>query len=162
MDKIMYTRPDGGLSIVVPASKEAVEKVLGPMSQAAYEQHVWERSVPEDAIDPRPVKDDAIPADREFRNAWVDVSPKPVVDIDVEKARDLKLEELRIVRNAELDKLDKEFMIAFERGDDLEAIRAKKVDLRNVTEGLKALDVVGKLNDEDMLNQIRAAAVLPE
>jgi len=158
--KIMYTRPeDNGLSIVIAAPKEAIEKVLGPLTQEQYEAHVMERSIPADAINPRRITDDAIPANREFRNAWADITPEPVVDIDLVKAKDLKLMELRDKRNIELEKLDKEFMIALEQGRDLNVIKDKKQLLRDVTGPLKNLPVSG-INDEEILDQIRALATL--
>lgn len=160
--KIMYTRlEDGGLSIVVPATKEAVEKVLGTLTDLEYKAHVWERSVPEGAINARYVVDEGIPSDREFRNAWCDTSPEAVVDIDLSKAKDLKLTELRAVRNTKLDKLDKEFMAALEKGEDLEGIKVKKQILRDFTEELKALPVEG-VNDPEVLDMIRYLVTIPE
>ena len=158
--KVMYTRPeDLGVSIVTAAPKADIEKVLGPLTPERYEAHVMERSVPADAINPRRITDDAIPADREFRNAWVDVTAAAKVDIDLIKAKDLKLVELRAARDAELAELDKGFMIALERGEDLEAIKARKQELRDVTEPLKNLQVSG-VNNKATLNQIKALAIL--
>jgi hypothetical protein len=158
--KIMYTRPeDGGVSIVVAAPKEAIEKVLGPLTQEQYEAHVIERSIPEGAINVRAIEDDGIPVDREFRNAWVDVTPEAKVDIDLVKAKELKLAELRRARDVELAKLDKQFMIALERGEDLGAIKARKQELRDATDPLKALHVEG-VNDDSVIARIKELAVL--
>lgn len=153
--KIIYTRPeDGGVSIVIAAPKANIEKILGPLTQEQYEQHVMERSIPADAINVRFISDEDIPANREFRNAWVDVTPETQIDIDLERVKEVKLAELRAVRNAELEKLDKQFMLALERGGDVEEIKAKKQALRDATEPLKQLEVSG-VNDEEVLNTIR-------
>lgn len=39
----------------------------------------------------REMPDDAIPADRNFRDAWEDVTPEPVIDIDLTKAKAVKI-----------------------------------------------------------------------
>lgn len=158
--KIMYTRPeDNGVSIVVAAPKEQLERVLGPLTQEQYEAHVMERSTPENALRVRIITDADLPGDREFRNAWSDVTAEAKVDIDLVKAKNLKLAELRAARDVELLKLDKELMIALERGDNLEGVKQRKKALRDATEPLKALQVSG-VNDEAVLNQIRSLSVL--
>lgn len=155
MKKIVYTRPDdGGLSVVSPLSKEAVERVVGPMTQEEYIKHVWDVSVPKDAVNPRYVEEGSIPSNREFRNAWADISKDDKVNIDVAKAKEVKLAELRHVRNLELEKLDKEFLVALEIGDALGPIKLRKQALRDSTEPLKALEVSG-IDDEVVLDQIR-------
>lgn len=161
MKKIIYTTVEGGVSIIVPAPKEAIEKVLGPLTQAEYEAHVVERSIPVDAINVRSVEDTDIPADREFRNAWCDVTPETTIDIDLGKAKDQKLAELRKVRDVELDKLDKEFMVALEKGADLTAIKAKKQVLRDFPEELKSLPIEG-VNDPEVLDMIRYLSTISE
>ena len=156
MKRIIYTTIEGGVCVVVPAPKEAIEKVLGPLTQAEYEAHVLERSIPVDAINVRSIEDIDIPANREFRNAWCDVTPETTIDIDLGRAKDLKLKELRVIRDVALDKLDKEFMKALDIGDavELEKVRVKKQILRDFTNDLKALPAVG-VNDTQVLDEIR-------
>jgi hypothetical protein len=137
MKKIVYTRPDGGLSIVVPAAKEKLEQQLGVLSEAQYEKHVYDRSVPPDAINPREIEDSEIPSDREFRNAWKDDSNS--IGFDLDKAKDIQLERIRKAREPKLVELDKEFMLALEKGSDVSEIASKKQSLRDITEPLKAL-----------------------
>lgn len=162
MKKIMYTRvDDGGLSVVVPADKAAIEKVLGPLTQEQYEAHVWERSVPANAINPRYVDEGGIPSTREFRNAWCDATPEAKVDISLVKAKDLQLNKMREERKLKLAASDTEFMVALEKGDDLTAIKAKKKKLRDATEPLKALSVSG-YNDPQVLSQIKELGTLED
>jgi hypothetical protein len=158
--KIIYTRPDdGGLSVVIAAPKADIEKVLGPISQEHYENLVWLQSVPAGAINARVVSDSDIPANREFRNAWADVSESTTVDVDLAKAKEIKLAALRQLRNERLDALDKDFILALEKGEDLSNIKTKKQALRDATEPLKGLQVSG-FNDEDVLQQIRTLGEL--
>lgn len=153
--KVMYTRPeDRGLSIVTAAPKADIEKVLGPLTQEQYEAHVMERSVPDGAINVKRITDENLPSTREFRDAWVDVTDDNNVNIDLAKAKEVKLAEVRAKRNAELEKLDKEFLVALEIGDALGPIKLRKQALRDSTEPLKALEVSG-IDDEVVLDQIR-------
>lgn len=161
--KIMYTRPeDNGISIVVAAPKEAIEKVLGPLAPEQYEAHVVERSIPENALNVKFITDDNLPGTREFRNAWADVTEDNNVNIDVAKVKQLKLEELRRVRNEKLAETDVELTRALEADDAeaLAAVKAKRTLLRNATEALKAVQADGIVDDEEMIELIRQLGIL--
>ena len=165
MKKIMYTRPDdGGLSIIIPAARVDIEKILGPMTDDQYISHVWESSVPKDAINPRYIDDGGLPKDREFRNAWVDITPDNSINIDCGKARNIKLEELRSLRNAELAKTDSEFVRALESGDTekLELIKIRRQKLRDATDALKAIEADGIVDDLELLELIRQKSILED
>lgn len=139
MKKIAYTRLDGGVSIVIPAPKEALEKVLGPLTDEQYEAHVRKRSIPTDAINVHDVEDESFLTDREFRDAWI--SNGSAILHNLEKAKDIQLKRIRLARESKLEVLDKEFMLAIERGDDVAKLKvtADKQTLRDITEPLKAL-----------------------
>lgn len=157
---MMYTRPeDGGVSIVTAVDKEAIERVLGPMTQEQYEAHVIEQSIPKDAINIKRIAYEDLPTDREFRNAWVDVTDDSKVNIDLAKAKAIKLEELRQERNKLLDAVDKELLKALDLGGDIGAIRTEKQRLRDLTEPLKTL-VVDGVDDPAVLEQIKKLAVI--
>lgn len=153
--KLMYTRPeDNGVSIVVAAPKEVIERVLGPLTQKQYETHVMERSIPEGALNVKIIKDEDIPNTREFRNAWVDVTEDSKINIDLVKAKDIALAELRKTRNEELDKLDKKLLIERELGNDVSSILEEKKALREITDPLKNLEVSG-VDNEEILETLR-------
>lgn len=134
--RILYTRPaDGGLSVVNAATKEMIEKVLGPLTEEEYKAHVWERSIPKDAINAMEIPDDYKLPDREFRNAWKQNGKE--VTHDLEKAREIQLEKIRRAREPKFAELDKEFMLGLENGAPSEEIVAKKKILRDITEPLK-------------------------
>lgn len=155
MKKIAYTRQDGGVSIVVPAPKDRLEIVLGSLSESEYENHVMERSIPKDVTNVRSIEESDIPTSREFRDAWEDSQLGNQIDINCEKTRDMCLEKLRKNRSKLFDEQDKLFIIASEKGEDTSAIISEKERLRGITNPLKSLSVVGKYNDEVLLQQIR-------
>ena len=154
MKKLIYTRPDGGLSVVIPALKKDVENVLGALTEGEYEAHVLSRSIPVDAINVRSVDDTDFPTSGEFRNAWEDTQPGTQIDISCEKARDIKLSKMREERNNLFEAQDKLSIIAMESASDMTAIKAEKARLRDMTKPLKALGLSGKFNDKTLLEKI--------
>lgn len=127
------------------------------------------QGTPEGAINKWPDKDDVVsfrellelPESREFRDAWVDVTKEPKVDIDMKKAKDIKLKELREKRQPRLDALDKEMLKALENDDSTKKaeIKAAKQALRDITEPLKNL-VVDGVNNNVLLEQIKTLGTL--
>jgi len=134
--KILYPKPDGGVAIVIAASKADLERVLGPLTDNEYRQHVVERSVPKD-IDPRRIRilpdDWQAPDDRTFRNAWVASGDR--ITVDMPKARDIHRQKLRQARKPELEALDVEALRATEKDDKaaLSVVAQRKQKLRDVT-----------------------------
>ena len=89
----------------------------------------------------RSMPDSSIPIDREFRSAWSDITPQPVIDIDMQKARDIHLSRIRMKRNEMLSKLDIDAIKAQDMGDSekLLAVRGKKQELRDLPETLRPI-----------------------
>lgn len=127
MKKIIYTRPDGGISVVHPVINTAPE--LEPITEAEAEERAWNK-LPSDAINPRFVNETEIPSDRTFRNAW-----KSDLTVDMPKAREIHKNRLREMRAPLLAALDTQYMRADEAGDvaTKAAVAAKKQALRDVT-----------------------------
>lgn len=147
MKKIVYTRAeDGGVSVIVPAPKVDLERVLGPLTDEQYKAHVMQRSVPPNAINVREIDDEDLPSDRYFRNAWTDEFNTPTIDINPEKAKAIKLNIFRELRKPLLESLDQEFIRALERGQDTKLIASKKRELRDVTD-IKLPDDIQALKD---------------
>lgn len=162
MKRIIYTTPEGTVSIVHAAPKDRLELVLGPLTDDEYREHVYARSIPAEATNVREIDDEDIPADREFRNAWCDVTVESRIDIDCTKAKELKLSNLRVARNELLAATDVELTRALENGDEtkLSEVKAKRQVLREATEPLKSLDTDGKVNCEETLQAIRDLSVI--
>ena len=126
MKRILFTRPDGGLSVVTPVinTRENITE------DAALERAV--KKLPSDAVNVRVVDASEIPTDRSFRNAWEDSGK---IDVNMPKAREIHKERLRQIRAPLLAKLDVEYQRADEQGDAaLKAqIATKKQALRDVS-----------------------------
>jgi len=85
--RIIFQNESGGVSVIIPA--ESVELALKDVPEGvAYEI----------------VEDDAIPADRFFRNAWV--ANGAAVDVDLNKAKDIGHDIRRTQREAEFAPFD--------------------------------------------------------
>ena len=130
MRKIIYTRPDGGVSIVSPVRNTF--PVLENLTDAEIEKRAWDK-LPLDAINPQFVEPDAIPKDRTFRDAWKAEAGKVLHDIL--KCREIHKQRLRQLRAPKLAALDVEYQRADEDGDTAKKrdISAKKKALRDVT-----------------------------
>jgi multidrug efflux pump subunit AcrB len=98
----------------------------------------WASLHPNKYISHREMPDEAIPLDRTFRDAWVDTTPELTIDIDMDKARNIHLDSIRIERNAELSKLDIQATKAQDTGDveTLTQIRMRKQELRDLPANL--------------------------
>lgn len=121
MKKIVYTRYDGGISIVSLAADTdaALVRALA--------------KIPVDSLNPTVVEDTIIPTDRTFRNAWK--AGIGVIEYDMPKCRDIWRNRMRVARAPKLAVLDAEYLRADERGDTAEKqrIAAEKKKLRDVT-----------------------------
>ena len=76
MRKIIFTRQDGGLSVVHPVRNTRGETLS---TDAEIEQRAWDK-LPKDAINPQFIDASAIPVDRSQREAWVHGGDKVTVD----------------------------------------------------------------------------------
>ena len=126
MKKIIYTRHDGGLSVVHPVINTVPER------ENITEEQALERALkklPADAINPQVV--DEIPTDRTFRNAWK--AGVGAVEHDMAKCREIHKDRLRVLRAPKLAAADVEFMKALEAGQPTSQIVAYKQALRDVT-----------------------------
>lgn len=98
----------------------------------------------------REMEDSAIPEDREFREAWTDITPEAVIDIDMVKAKAIHIARIRVKRDAELARLDIEAVRAEDMGlvDELKKIREMKQVLRDIPQAIQADLDAAKTVDE--------------
>lgn len=139
MKKIIYTRPDGGLSVVHPVINTIGEKIVlddEGNERPFTEQDALERALkalPPDAVNPQMIDAEAIPADRTFREAWTHGGDR--VNHDMARCREIWKNQLRVARAPKLAALDIEYQRADEAGDAEKKTRiaAQKQALRDVT-----------------------------
>ena len=139
MRKIIFTRFDGGISVVHPVRNTLGETLT---TDAEIEQRAWDK-LPDDAINPQYVDESVIPTDRTFRNAWTVEAGNVVVNID--KAKVLTKDRLRAERKPLLEAQDVEFQRAQETGADTAVIIKEKQRLRDITKQVDALTSIDEL-----------------
>jgi hypothetical protein len=100
--RIVYTRPDGGLSVLIPAPGFLAKFATDEEGLAA----LVAKDVPPDASDVCQCDASEIPEDRTFREAWKR-GLKPV-EVDMLKAREIYMARIRAARNAKLQEMDNE------------------------------------------------------
>lgn len=143
MKTIIYTRSDGGISILVPTPKHLIEQEVPAVKNMTEDQYVeWIKK--KDApvgVTCQIVDDSNIPQDRTFRDAFSE-SPGQVV-IDMPKAREIHLGRIREARDKKLAKLDIEIMKANEQND---SEKSKKI----IEEKQKLRDLPAAVNLESI------------
>lgn len=96
MKRIIYTRPDGGTSIIVPSTDSglSIEELAAKDVPAGLSYEIV------DTVD--------IPNDRTFRDAWFhDTTPAPQkIGVDLAKAQAISHDKRRAKRTAEFAPLD--------------------------------------------------------
>jgi len=107
MKRIIFQNESGGLSVIIPT--ESVELAL--------------KDVPE-GVPYEIVEDDAIPADRFFRNAWV--ANGAAVDVDLDKAKDIGHDKRRAQRAEEFKPYDEVIMKQIPGADNAAAEEARQ------------------------------------
>ena len=117
MSEVILYEYEGGIAISTPAPNVNIKTVIA-------------RDIPQ-GCDYKVVDRAKLPYDRTFRGAWtLDCT------VDMDKAKEIWLDQIRVVRNDRLKELDIEWMKAIENGENKEAsdIAAVKQSLRDVTE----------------------------
>lgn len=71
-----------------------------------------------------------------------------MIKINVDKAKEIQKNMMRVVRKPLLEKLDVDFVKALEIGSDLEEIKIKKQELRDVTNLVTEAEITGTTIDE--------------
>jgi hypothetical protein len=158
MDKIIVIRKDdGGVEIVCPAPamfdpnsktrEQLREQGIDFANDDEVLQFIINKDVPAGSVY-RVVTRDVLPQDRTFRNAWTDDKPTDSVDVDIDKAKEIKKDQLRELRKPRLAELDIQYMKVLEQGQDVAPIVAEKQALRDITKAELPDDI------EDLKNHI--------
>lgn len=136
MHRIIYSTPDGGVVVIIPAAEcgLSIEAIAAKDVPVGTAYHIVDTS--------------DVPSDRTFRNAWELQSGR--VEHNMAKCGELTKDRLRRDRQPLLEAQDVAYMRATEAGADTSAIVAEKQRLRDVTklatpglslEALKGLSV---------------------
>ena len=110
MKRIIFQNESGGVSVIIPTGELPIEEVAA-------------KDVPE-GVAYEIVEDDAIPADRFFRNAWV--ANGAAVDVDLDKAKDIGHDIRRTQREAEFAPFDAIIMKQIPGNSAVEAEEARQ------------------------------------
>jgi hypothetical protein len=132
MTRIIFQNESGGVSVIIPTGELPIEEVAA-------------KDVPE-GVAYEIVEDDAIPADRFFRNAWV--ANGAAVDIDLDKAKDIGHDIRRAQRAEEFKPYDEVIMkqipgnSAAEAEEARQQIRFKYALIQDVIEAAETPDEI--------------------
>lgn len=152
MKRIIWKRPDGGVSITVPCEQmletETEKEYLDRIAAKLREKHPdanggLSPAIPDEWIRVADLPEENMPSDRTFRNAWTWTTTKPVIDIDFPKAQEITKNRLRVERKPLLEALDIEVMKNITNAGKLSEIESRKQVLRDVTlkaDACKTLD----------------------
>lgn len=137
-ERLVCKRDDGGVSIIVLAEGTTKERGEQDAIKQGLTNFRW-----------MPLEN--LPTDREFRDAWCDVTNGLSIDMDLSKAKDIQISRLRLKRDELLKKYDGLGFQAMDIGDNdkLSEVRTKKQELRDATNALKALtpDSIKQIKD---------------
>lgn len=129
MKRVLFTNPDGSLSIFNPAWKDRQP------GESEDEQlaRAMKKAIPSTATNIQIIDKTLVPTDKSFRDAWKAGEGK--IDFDMGKCREIHKGKMRLERVKRLTALDVEYLRADERGDAAAKaqIAAKKQALRDVT-----------------------------
>jgi hypothetical protein len=130
--RIIFQNESGGVSVIIPTGELPIEEVAA-------------KDVPE-GVAYEIVEDDAIPADRFFRNAWI--ANGAAVDVDLDKAKDIGHDIRRAQREAEFAPFDAIIMkqipgnSAAEAEEARQQIRFKYALIQDVIEAAETPDEI--------------------
>ena len=121
--RLVYTDASGNCCVVHPAYSDQT-RPKGETEKALLAR-VAAKAIPEGIIY-SVILETSVPIDRTFRNAW-EADSKGHPKVSIEKARIIHMDHIRLVRDAELSKLDVPFMRAVESGDAAEQTRLARL-----------------------------------
>ena len=133
--RIVYTRPDGGVSVVAPAP----DFVAGFKTEADAIAAVQAQNIPIDATNILECTVADIPINRTFRDAWErDLVGAVPIRTDMLQARVIHMGRIRAARDEKLKTLDGPWMRANGQGNAIEAgrIEAERQRLRDIPQTL--------------------------
>ena len=143
--RLAYTRPDGGVSVVVPDPHYIAEFA----SEAEAIAAILAKDVPADASDVVEITTADLPGNRLFRDDWRMAGGRPRVDMTL--ARETHMNRIREMRDQKLAELDTEWQKALEENDAAKRrnIEAEKQRLRDLPQ---TFDLAGAETPEALVD----------
>jgi len=141
---IIFTKADGSMAFLMPSEKFLAQYE----SEEAGLNALIQKDIPEALRSSATIVDNSVlPISRKFRDAWKQESSSVVEDMD--KAKAIHLDRIRVYRNAELVKEDIKFQRALEADSayDKAGVIAKKETLRNLP---ATFDLSGASNGNEL------------
>lgn len=121
------TRQDGGVSIMNTSVVVKGETIEFPFDVCIDKWNSGQKDG-EKYVSHREITENDLPKSRAFRDAWTDENPEDFVGVNMEKARHIKMAEIREKRNKKLEELD----VVTLRGIDNQAEKQVLRDLPDV------------------------------
>lgn len=126
--RVIWTNPDGSMSVLIPAPGVSMERVM--------------QDVPQNALSVEVVDVNVLPKDRFFRKAWKQAGKSCVEDL--EKSREVAHEFRRALREEEFEPHDKIVMLQLPGAEEAEAaretIRQKYAVLQTKLDGASSVE----------------------
>lgn len=119
--RIIFQNAEGGVSVIIPTGELPIEEVAA-------------KDVPE-GVAYKIVEDNAIPADRFFRNAWV--ANGAAVEVDLDQAKSIGHDMRRAQRSEEFAPLD-EIIAKQIPGTDVVKVEAERQGIRDKYAAIQA------------------------
>lgn len=96
------------------------------------------------------INEKELPTDYTYFPAWLYDNVNETVSIDIEKAKEIQKDNIRMIRKKLLEEQDVIFMRAIETGDTLaqQSSAIRKQELRDLTEIVNIIDITGDSVDE--------------
>ena len=128
--RIVYTRPDGGVSVVYPAP----EYVARFATEAEALEAIQAKGVPTNAMNVHICDEFVIPASRRFRNCWRQVGGATPPSVSISLARAQRMSEIRSERDKRLILSDAQMARAQDIGAPAEiaALKTYRQSLRDL------------------------------
>jgi len=154
--KYIYTNKNGDFCIGSCSSQEEIEKIKGKMTESEYINIILGDDSKEH-VKFRFIKEEDLPNDNYFSEAWCDVTPHSHIDIDCTKAKEIELRRMREKRQKSFEVLGFPTQIhpEIEKNILSDETKMKLKTLRDITEPLKSLDTTEKFNDDQLLEEIK-------
>ena len=155
--RIIYTRLDGGLSIVIPSPRHLGVLMNSGMTEEEAMEDIKIRVVPADAINARFADESEIPADRQFRGAWEDTG---IIEENLGRAKAIYAMYINEEKEAGIAKHKRLENNARFAGNAAEA--AQHAAMRGQFESVNSATVGNQIKAASTIAELKAINPLPE